>query len=354
MSKEGKKENMSGYNKKNWIGYYGRIVSQLRFKRFNEVLKNAHDRSGKSKVSIFFDMVNCFIKYKAGYQDYVIFELWDVPKEKRGTYLTRFKSKKFVTFMNDDSFTYLFDDKSAFNIKFKDYIGREFIDLEKASVEEVETYFNSRAKSFAKIKDASGGAGCALILHSDYKDSKEYSEYLLKNNYTTIEDVIENHPEVGKLHPSSINTLRTITFLDAKGEAHVVFAVFKMGRDGRVVDNYGLHGPVDLETGKFIYPAHSGDTKAGQHYTKHPNTGYEIIGFEIPYFQELKELAKQAAKVVPEVRYVGWDIAITPTGPVIIEGNNYCAHDFWQLPGQREDEIGIIPVINELIPEMKW
>ena len=117
--------------------------------------------------------------------------------------------------------------------------------------------------------------------------------------------------------------------------------------------NYGLHGPVDVETGEFLYPAHSGDTTAGIHYTEHPYSHTPLIGYKVPFMKEAVEMVKKAALEIPQMRYVGWDVAITPKGPAIIEGNNYCAHDFWQLPGQTPGGIGIMPKIKEIIPEFK-
>ena len=204
------------------------------------------------------------------------------------------------------------------------------------------------------MKDLSCGIGCELLKTEDFADAEAFVKYVKEKGFATIEDVIENDPDVAKLYPHSVNTIRIITMLDALGEPHCLFAVFKMGKDGRIVDNYGLHGPVDMETGEFLFPAHSGDTTAGMHYTKHPNTGVELLGYKVPYVKEAVEMAKRAAKVVPQMRYVGWDVAITPNGPAIIEGNNYCAHDFWQLPGQTPGGIGIIPKIKEVAPEWKF
>ena len=56
--------------------------------------------------------------------------------------------------------------------------------------------------------------------------------------------------------------------------------------------------------------------------------------------------------MVPQVRYVGWDIGITPDGPAIVEGNNYCAHDFWQLPAQTPEKTGILPVFEAIEPDL--
>ena len=338
----------------NKLQYYMRVFKGASFEKFFKVLDKAHKRSGKNKAFLFCDILNSMVRYGCGYNDYVTFEFWDLNHKQRDTYLTRFRSKKLMMFMNDHDYAHIFNNKNEFNEVFKDYIGRECIDLETATEEDVVKFFESRQKIFAKMKDLSCGIGCELLKTEDFADAKAFAEYIKEKGFATIEDVIENHPDVAKLYPHSVNTIRIITMLDAQGEPHCLFAVFKMGKDGRIVDNYGLHGPVDMETGEFLFPAHSGDTTAGMHYTKHPNTGVELLGYKVPYVKEAVEMAKRAAKVVPQMRYVGWDVAITPNGPAIIEGNNYCAHDFWQLPGQTPGGIGIIPKIKEVAPEWKF
>ncbi|MBK5253757.1 MAG: carboxylate--amine ligase [Peptostreptococcaceae bacterium] len=340
--------------KESKLGYYFRVFGGASLGKLGNRISAAHTRSGKSRVIIFFDMINSLIRYGAGYNDYVIFEFWDLNHKQRDTFLTRLRSKKLISQLNDPKFSYIFDDKNTFNKVFKDYIGREFIDVEVASKEEIIQYFNSREKIFGKMKNLSCGIGCELIKTEDYKNGEEFYKYVQEKGFATIEDVIENHPDINKLYPFSANTVRTITIVDAKGEAHCIYMVFKMGNNYRVVDNFGLHGPVDMETGEFLFPAHSGDTTAGQHFTEHPYSHIPLIGYKVPLIKETVELAKKAALVVPEMRYIGWDIAITPNGPAIIEGNNYNAHDFWQLPGQTPGGIGILPVLNELVPEFKY
>lgn len=334
--------------------YYKRVIKGASFSKFFTVLNNAHERSGKSRAYLFFDILKSMKKYNAGYNDYVIFEFWNLTDEQRDTYMTRFRSKKFIMFMNDHDYAHYFDNKNEFNEKFKDFIKRECIDLETASKEEILEFFNTRKKIFAKMKDLTCGIGCEKLETANFKDGEEFCEYIKEKGFATIEDVIENHPDIAKIYPFSANTIRIITLIDSKGEPHAIFAVFKMGINGRVVDNYGLHGPVDLETGEFLFPAHSGDTKAGRHYTEHPYSHTPLIGMKVPYVKEAVEFAKKAALVVPQMRYIGWDIAITPDGPAIIEGNNYCAHDFWQLPGQTPGGIGIMPTIKKIIPEFEY
>jgi hypothetical protein len=58
-------------------------------------------------------------------------------------------------------------------------------------------------------------------------------------------------------------------------------------------------------------------------------------------------MVEEAALVLPKVRYVGWDAAITPNGPCLIEGNDYPGHVFYNFPQHHPDGMGMIHVFKE-------
>ena len=82
------------------LQYYMRVLKGASFDKFKTVVNNAHERSGKNKLAIVLDMINCTLRYGAGYNDYVIFEFWDLNHKQRSTYLTRMKNKKFLNFID--------------------------------------------------------------------------------------------------------------------------------------------------------------------------------------------------------------------------------------------------------------
>lgn len=81
---------------------------------------------------------------------------------------------------------------------------------------------------------------------------------------------------------------------------------------------------MDPETGKIISPATDDYFNV---YDRHPDTGVEFVGYQLPMVPEAIALAKEAAHEIPQVAHVGWDMAITPTGPAIIEGNDFPGTD---------------------------
>ena len=88
--------------------------------------------------------------------------------------------------------------------------------------------------------------------------------------------------------------------------------------------------------------------RADNIYSKHPISGKEIVGFKVPMFHDAVELVKECAKVVPEVQYIGWDVAISQNGPLIIEGN--CFPGVFQVkPSLVDKKEGLIPKYNQIM-----
>jgi hypothetical protein len=78
----------------------------------------------------------------------------------------------------------------------------------------------------------------------------------------------------------------------------------------------------------------------GNVYTNHPITKANLVGIEIPYWKEIITMLRKAAAEIPQVGYVGWDIAITSKGPVLIEGNTTPGYKYYQIPIHMENKCG--------------
>jgi len=75
----------------------------------------------------------------------------------------------------------------------------------------------------------------------------------------------------------------------------------------------------------------------------HPDTGIQIIGAQIPKWEELLALVEELVKIIPEQKYVGWDLALTTNGWCMIEGNDRAMLTGVQMCEQR----GIRQLINQ-------
>lgn len=335
------------------LGYIYRILRGSSFKRLASVINRVHEKSGQNRIFTFFDMLWCAARYGAGYHDYLIFAFWDMNSRQRDTYMTRVRNKRLIQLLNDTKFDYIFTRKNCFNKRFCSYLHRDYRDLAELDFEGFAAFMEDKDIIFAKPNIGESGKGIQKLAKSTFPDLEEMYRYVIDpaNNFGVIEQQLVQHPDLNTLYPLSINSYRIVTLV-ANGEAHCVYAVSKSGNEGKFVDNMensGLCCPIDQDTGKISGCAH---TSALINYDIHPYTGVTLVGFQLPYVKEAIELAKKAAFEVPEIRYVGWDVCITPDGPAIIEGNVYPGYDFWQLPEHTPDKIGLYPYYQKLVPEL--
>ena len=191
--------------------YIFKILAHASLGKMREAVKTVHERSGKNSVKIFFDMLYCAKKYGAGYYDYQIFAFYNLNKEQRKTFVTRLISKKFNTFMNNYDYAHFLENKDEFNKLYKKYIGRDFIQFQEASKDEVKEFCESHPVLFCKMQDLECGHGCERINVADYESFDKLYDYLKEKDFCILEENIEQHPDVKKLYPNAVNSMRFIT-----------------------------------------------------------------------------------------------------------------------------------------------
>ena len=330
------------------LHYLTRVLSGVRFDKLNNVLEKIKEKSGQSKIYSFFDILVCAAKYGAGYYDYLMFGFYNMNGKQRDTYLTRVRNKKVIDLMNDPAYSDEFDDKLRFNQRFARYLGRKTLNGETATPEQFTDFIAGQEAIFAKINHGDCGRGVNKLYVKDYESPAVMLDYIRRNQLVVLEQVLPQHPDMARLHPSSVNTMRILTDL-VDGEVHVAYISVKMGRGDGYCDNSGQGGVlcrVDPETGKVISPATDDYFNV---YDRHPDTGVEFVGYQLPMVPEAIALAKEAAHEIPQVAHVGWDMAITPTGPAIIEGNDFPGTDLCQLAPFYPEKEGLWPYYKKLL-----
>ena len=331
------------------LKYIKHIIDGVGFDKLKMCIDEVHEKSGKNKAAIFFDMASCAVRYGAGYYDYLEFEFQNVPSKERKNFMTRMKNKKMVLMLNDPAYSDIFDKKNQFYTHFRDFLGRDFLDLEKADIHDIRKFVEGKEYIIAKPNDGEGGHGIEKIKISDFENFNTLYAYLTskEKGFGVIEEVLVQHPEMSRIYPYSVNCYRLVTLLH-EGEVHLLYAMFKTGNNGSFVDNscsggYAAH--FDPETGLVCGPGHDIDRVIVR---AHPMTSVEFEGFRPPCSKEAIELVKKAALVVPQVKYIGWDVCVTENGPAIIEGNNYAAYDLAQLPDEGKPQVGMLKQVRDI------
>ena len=107
----------------------------------------------------------------------------------------------------------------------------------------------------------------------------------------------------------------------------------KFGREGSDVDNAGGGGNVDcsidIESGSCYNAVQFNSFADVIKCDRHPDSNMLINGLSIENWDEIKEIICDYQSRIPELKAIGWDVALTDKGPVIIEINNW-----WDPTGQ--------------------
>lgn len=183
---------------------------------------------------------------------------------------------------------------------------------------------------FIKPLYSSGGHGAIKVTKGIFtatqSESLNQAFHTIINGFYIFQENINQHHELSRINASSLNTIRIDTLKSFSKKPEVISAYLRMGRSGKVVDNLmsgGIYAGIDIRSGKLHPIAFSKLEAGGAVFSKHPDSGVEFKDFSIPYFDKVKEMACEAANLITE-KLVGWDIAVSSDGPVLIEGNgNY-------------------------------
>ncbi len=325
------------------------MIRKMNVKRMVAAAGKVAEESGRSTAGVLADMVWCGLRYQAGYSDYALFHMWSMTGAQRRTILTRGKNNRYVKALNDPEGMKVFSQKTAFLEKFAPYVGRRWLDLRKADPDALAAFCKGLGVILVKPQDATHGDGVEKVYAKDVTDYDALYQRLTQNGQTLCEEVICQHPDLDRLWPGSINTVRLVTILKG-GTGHIVASFLRVGHSDKPVDNFNSGGmvvPLDVKTGRVDCDAVD---KAGRRYVAHPGTGTPFVGFQVPLWERVTALVQEAACVEPRVRYVGWDVAVTPDGPVLVEGNQYPGHDIYGLPGQSPEQMGILPEFEKVLP----
>ncbi|MFM1525219.1 MULTISPECIES: sugar-transfer associated ATP-grasp domain-containing protein [Helcococcus] len=314
------------------------------------ILKDMSKRSGRTKLDLFIDMYksykndgNTWITYYSSNFDRV------KDKEIRDSYLTLYKdnSKIYKMFINEDSYKYL-TNKDDFVEEYKDFLGRDFINIKKSNMNNFKDFLKKNEIIFAKDPYSCGGKGVERILSNKITNTEKLFNRLLSENKYLIEEGITQHKDMNKLSLNSINTIRTGTVINEKGEVSVIYMVLRVSQTDSYLDNGSLGGYWTLlsEDGVIDKPLYT-NVPLESIITKNKLTGFDYTGFQIPMIKELKELAIKAASLHKELRYIGWDIAISEDGPLIIEANEFPGPDLFQTYIHMKDGKGFVKVFED-------
>ncbi len=173
------------------------------------------------------------------------------------------------------------------------------------------------------------------------ESTQEELEALLasQRSFYVVTSYINMHPTLKRIYPQSVNSIR-IMVINRNGYAPKIMQTYMRIGSSKTgyTDNVGYGGicaMVDTETGTLYAP----ETLRDHVYYPcpvHPDTGVEIAGIQIPHWREVCEAVLEICRSIPELEYLGFDVAVTEDGFNVMEIN---IHQDLHKVAQYSDEI---------------
>lgn len=176
-----------------------------------------------------------------------------------------------------------------------------------------------------------------MVNGSPFQSWDDVKAYFRSDEFKNIEFIVQkclsNHPAIDKIYPNSINTIRLVTTKNpATNEVEPLAAILRIGAHGNVVDNWAMGGlaikineDASLASEAYYKPGFGTKTKT------HPDTNVVFDKVKVPFYKESVDLCCKFHKKLG-IHSIGWDVAITPEGPVLIEGNDNWEISLMQVP----------------------
>lgn len=327
------------------VTYFFWRASNVDWKNLYRIAVRLSRTTWKPRGLIALDMIWSAAVHETGFTDYQDWDFHLLKHRDRVTYMTHPKSNHIAQLVNQKPFRHHFADKSEFVQIFAQYVGRETLDVRTTSLEDVVAFVKRHGSVIVKVLDRDGGQGIERREAAEIADFVAFRDGLLENRQFLVEQVIPQHAEMAALNPSSVNSLRIVSYFDGS-EVHILARVLKMG-NGDVIDNFA-HGGMYTMLDEDGVALHAAFDVAGDAYEIHPISGIRIPGFRVPLYRQVLDLVDEIARIVPEIPYVGWDIAISPDRPVVIEGN-YNTGVFQAKPSLTGTKTGLLPLYRDVI-----
>ena len=302
---------------KKWPGQYKKIKndSLKACLRYQHLIRNA-DRN-----AVVSDILFCYFVHGFLPEEYFYYSLEDTDDFYKQSFISDRDRNKIVYSLNDIIDMGIFFDKWKTYEFYKKYYHREAVLIKSQNDKLIFEQFILKYPRFVKKKvNLSRGESVELIDIRNV-DLANIFKKICQDAPCILEEVIIQEKPLSKLNESSVNTVRCISF-QKEGETLIPFCFLKIGQKGSFVDNGGAGGilvGIDTELGILNTDGIDENCKI---YKKHPDSGICFKGYQLPDWKNAKLLVKELMKEMQSMKYIGWDLAYTDKGWVVVEGNS--------------------------------
>ncbi len=275
--------------------------------------------------------IACLFIYGSFVKEFFMYDFVHLNDKGRREYVTEISRYRIYPFFNGRKKRVEMQSKYKAYQSFKKFYQREVIFIgSETTAEELDHFFSSRNCGVLKPDMSGCGKGVEIVRLADYNSKEEAFSFILSHRNHVLEEYVTEADFFRRLHPQSVNTVR-IYACRLKEKTVIFGSHLRIGLDDSVVDNAAAGGVIVSLTNEGIAWT-SGVDEFGNTYLFHPDSHVFIPGMKMPEWDKAVSLVEEAMLVFPDIRFVGWDLAYTDNGWIIIEANDNGQFHGYQIP----------------------
>lgn len=211
-------------------------------------------------------------------------------------------------------------------------------------MDELQESMASLGQTIVKPNHDGGGADVSRVSHvrgrwqinGSAAEWQDVLQRLRRVRSALVTEFVVQAPYAQTAYPHSTNTIRMLTMRGRDGQVFLARAVHRFGSSATApVDNWaqgGLSCLIDLSSGELGPGMTHPSASTQRSYDTHPDTRASLTGVRVPSWSDVTARVLALAARLP-LDYVGWDVVVTASGPVLIEGNSNTGVGMLQVHG---------------------
>lgn len=270
-------------------------------------------------------------------------------EEQKKTVSTLWTRMEFRKAYTDRRYIGILMNKYIFSKVFADFYGRKCIQASDASEETLRILSEGTGRVVYKPNCKGMGKGVRVLPAGTPEEIESSLEYIRKAGKGIVEEYICQHEILQEINPNAVSIIRFYSVNSPSG-AYVFAPVLTVAREKAISNGCqdAVTAMIDIRTGEVITAAV--DQNETVEFEKHPLTDASFIGTKLPFWEETLEMMRRAVPLAHRISNVGWDVAITKDGPLIVEANTIPGFNTAQYSGFQwiTDGYGYQPLFDEV------
>lgn len=342
------KKNLIIYNsKKNWIIFLKNLIALTKAKKLSN--------GNKIKAIRFYNFYGIKLKNTYAHQYYTsitgqFYENYIPDDIFHSVILPKFNnSLQWPALLDKNLYDRLFVNFSQPKYIIKNINGYFYSNNQLISLNQAISILNNQKEELIIKPSIRSGGGKMINFFkvkkstTNYKNLKINDLFELYKKDFIIQEILDQCKILKELNPTSLNTLRVLSFF-RNNDVVILSTVLRMGGKDSRIDNYGKGGSIcGVEDTGYLK---SNSYKENGEITNTSPSGLKLDGILIPNFPKVTNMVKALHSKIPYFKIVSWDIALDINdAPVFIEYNTYAQgidiHQITNGPlfGKFQDEI---------------